>query len=125
MAFKMAFAVCLVLWLLVNVDDVSSRPTGVRRDVDRLESTPVRVQTKDPDFGPVRGSERVPNTGDRGSVQKQNGGLKEFLRKTIQHFKRHAPPATVYALPVSLIAISLLCCVTCAIDRPVPLEGGF
>lgn len=47
-----------------------------------------------------------------GSVQKETRGLREFLSKTIQHFKLHAPPATIYTLPVTVVAMALLCCVT-------------
>ncbi|KAK3524462.1 hypothetical protein QTP70_029304 [Hemibagrus guttatus] len=125
MGFKTTCAVCLVL-SLVRVDDVSSRPTGLRREVERsvMTAAPQSLQGKEHDSrpGPVPpGSERVLSAG---SVQKQNGGLKEFMSKIV-HFKLHAPPAAVFTFPVTFIAITMLCCVTCAIDRSSPLQSSF
>ncbi|KAF7697404.1 hypothetical protein C0J45_13807 [Silurus meridionalis] len=115
MGCAIAYVVCLALLLLAHVDDVSGRPAGEEKIVMMSAS----IQEKHHGFGsvpPQPGSERVPNTGS--AAQKQSGGLKEFVIKAVEHFRLHAPPAAVIAFPVTFIAITLLCCITCAVDRP-------
>lgn len=69
MVFKTVCVVCLVLSLLASVDDVSSRPTGLRGDVEGSVKTavPESLQRKDQVSrpGPVPlGSQRVLSTGE-------------------------------------------------------------
>lgn len=69
MGFITTCAACLVLSLLARVDDVSSRPTGSRRDVERslTMAAPQSLQREEQGSrpGPVPpGSERVPSAGD-------------------------------------------------------------
>ncbi|KAK2826938.1 hypothetical protein Q7C36_017864 [Tachysurus vachellii] len=123
MVYKTVCVVCLVLSLLARVDDVSSRPTGLHGSVKT--AVPQSLQRKDQVSrpGPVPlGSQRVLSAD---FLQKENEGLKEFVSKMIQHFKLHAPPAAVFTFPVTFIAITLLCCVTCTIDRSTPLQQSF
>ncbi|KAJ8402319.1 hypothetical protein AAFF_G00371840 [Aldrovandia affinis] len=45
-------------------------------------------------------------------LHQRKDGLMEFIMETVEHFQLHVPSAAVIVVPIGIVAMSLLCCLT-------------
>ncbi|KAL6470381.1 hypothetical protein MHYP_G00215000 [Metynnis hypsauchen] len=129
---KIVCGLWLVASLLAHIDDVSGRAIGEvplhlpkqnlpanKTRVDQSTTPPPHLLMKPANFASTQVQSPPVNFTKIGSLKRERRGLKEFVSKMVQHFHLHAPRAILYAFPITFIAMTVLCCLTCAIDRPV------